>query len=185
LSPSLEFGLDYEFPSHLFLRGGLGVHVGQFNGEAWNFGMGYSIKKPKFSFRPLVLFTSGNNGIKLGDIYQNDEYIRVNNSEFYSDSVKLKLTGGYFQINPKIEFAFPLDQNNSLELRFNIGYNYSLSHATQYLNFTGLNELDESISAKESISADNVYLVIDNERITKRITNLDGIHSHIGIAFSF
>ncbi len=179
---SFEFGAEYLSDALWYLEGGFQFIIGSpANGFQFNLGGGYQLEKGKFIIRPGAVLSIGDAGVKLGDLYQNAEWITVNNTDFYSESVSIKLTRDHIAFQPKVYFGYPV--SNSTDLYANLGFQFPLSIGTNYLYFSGQDKNGDDVSAKESIFADNVYLSLNDSQITSNFIKITGLVFNFGIRF--
>ncbi len=184
MAASIKVGAEYEVPAHIYFKVLFDFFFNQGFGFAGDFGMGYNVRGPKFRFRPLLMFSVGNAGLKLGDLYQNDLYIEVNRTRFYSESVGVRVSNRFFALSPQLEFAVPVGVSG-IEIRFGGGYQAVITEGTPSLVFTGRDIYDEAARATESITANNVYLEMDGRRIVSPILEVGGPFGQIGVAYQF
>lgn len=162
----LRVGAEWETKMGLFLRMSVNGNFGKVRGMSLDFGTGFSYGS-KVQVRPNVIFSWGGSKIRLGDIYQNDVYIEVNDTKFYSDRVTVKLANKYFSIRPSIDIAVPVKE--FFEMRIGFGYNIPLVKTSPHLRFVGKDIEESPADAKESIFAPNVYIRHNNEIISESI----------------
>lgn len=125
--------------------------------------------------------TFGSSYLKLGNIYQNDVYIEVNGSKFYSNKVSIKFRNYFVGLTPQISYSFPLSE--ALDLRFTGGYSYAL-HTKSRLVFKGKDKNGKKEKAKERLTAENVLLNIEGLRETDpRIFGLNGPYGNVAILY--
>jgi len=171
---------DYKTESNVLLRFGIKGLVGKVSGFEVDFGGGYeAFNNEKFNISPMLILTYGSAGVKLGDIYQNDVYIEVNHTQFYSESVAVRLKRKHFLATPKIAFGIPISDN--MEIFSEIGYQLPLSISSSYLEFQGEDENNETKTAKESINANNVYLALNNKQIKSNYIGVNGLSINFGL----
>ena len=182
-STSFQLGAQYEMPQGIFFKLLLDGYLGQTKGLSANLGIGYSIGKKKFHFRPQVQFSYGGHGLKLGDLFQNDVYIEVNGTQFYSESVAVKLKSRHFVFTPQVEIVFDVADN--FEILAGGGYNVAISDGNPFLQFSGDDRGEESVSETESISVSNVFLRYNGEVVSSNFIELNGAAFHLGFAYKF
>jgi len=179
---TLSATADYKMASNIYLRLGVEGLFGKVRGIELNLGGGYEVyNNEKFFIRPLLMFSTGDAGIKLGDIYQNDVYIEVNGTKFYSESVSVKLRRSHLLVHPEMEFGFIA--NEAIEIFANVGYQFPINIKGSFLVFDGKNQSNENTTAKESIKANNVGLYLNNEQITSNYIGVTGLAFRVGFKF--
>jgi len=179
---SIAMDIDYLFESNFYFKiGGEYLTNSPVSSFELNLGLGYQMGSDKLRFRPGVNFAMGSAGVKLGDLYQNDVYIEVNGTQFYSDAVSIKLSRTHFNLEPNIELGLPVSDN--LEIFGNLSYHLALSTGSNKLVFSGQDEAGQDVEAEESITAPNVYLSLNGNRVTSNFIDVDGIGFQIGIRY--
>ena len=183
-SASLKLGGQYELPEkRLFAKALLDIHLGQTSGASIDFGGGYILENGNIRFRPQLMLSYGTSGVKLGDLFQNDVYIEVNRTRFYSNSVAVRLRSKHFVLSPQAELAYAVDDN--LEILAGIGYNVALSKGSPYLHFSGEDQDNESLSATESVFAPNVFLTYEGEQLRNHLIGLNFVFFQFGVSYRF
>lgn len=183
---NLGLSLDAQSASGFFIRLGIEGALNEIKEFEINFGLGFElISRERMKVRLLGMLSYGSAWINLGDIYQNDTYIEVNNTRFYSPSVAIDLNRRHFLGHPELEFAIPFKQNTSLEFFANIGYQFALKVKTMHLSFTGTDINTENADASESIHANNLDLSLDGQSINSNIIGVTGISARFGISYTF
>lgn len=182
-STSIKVGAQYRIPAGIFFKVLFDGYIGQARGMSADFGVGYEAGKQKFHFRPQAMFSYGGHGVKLGELYQNDVFIEVNGTRFYSPSVDVMLKSRHFVFSPQLEFAG--DVAPHFEILGGVGYNLAISKGSPYLQFKGDDIDSEAVSASESITAPNVYLAYEGDRMKSAFIGLNHVFFHIGFAYNF
>lgn len=183
-SPTLNLGFAYEGASTVFAKIDLSIKIGTVSGVDTRFLVGKTIltdHNPKVRLYAGLGF--GSNGFKLGDIYQNDVYIEVNGQQFYSNSVSVRLEEKYTALHIGSDAVWSLSD----ELAFTAGISYlaPMSNNTPYLKFSGQDLEQKDVYATESISAPNVYLSVNNERIKKSLVDAKGLNLALNLVYIF
>lgn len=184
-SASVRLGAEYEFTTPFFIKLQLQGYLAKISGYSIDGGIGYSIKNKKktFAFRPQILLSSGLTTLKLGDIYQNDLYIQVNGTQFYSNSVATSLRSRYLLIIPQLEGASKL--SNNLELRYSVELPLPISKGDPYVHFTGGDISNNQVEATEAITASNMDLYLDNNPLRTQNINFTFVGFQLGLAYKF
>lgn len=144
------------------------------------FGLGKSFGRKSRLLASLDL-SLGSAYVKLGDLVQNDVYIQVNNTQFYSDKVMIKFRNYYAALTPQLAYNFPLSPN--MDLRLTGGYSYSFN-TRSVLQFRGRDENEKRVKNKERLSAPNVNFLIGEDRVTDaRLFNLRGVYGTVGLLY--
>ena len=180
-SASLKIGGQYQFQNKFFVKSLLDFHMGQTNGVSLDFGGGASLGKQRVHFRPQLMFSYGTSGIMLGDLYQNDLFIEVNGTRFYSNSVAVKLKSKHFVFSPQIELAY--DATDQVEILAGVGYNLALKKGTPFLQFSGEDRENERTFETESIFVDNVSLFQEGEQLRSHLVGLNYVFFQFGVAY--
>jgi hypothetical protein len=176
-------GLDYVTAQNLVLRGGFEGSFGQCKSFELDLAVGFEkLVKEKFYIRPFASLSFGSAWIKLGDIYQNDLYIEVNGTQFYSNSVEIQLSRNHTVFTPEIELAYPL-QYDGVEIFGNLGYQLPIRIQQNHLYFYGEDDNNASINAKESINVHNLDLHLDSNEIRSNFIGVKGIVFSLGVSF--
>ena len=184
-SASLRLGAEYEFPTPFFVKLQLEGYLAKISGFSIDGGIGYAIKNKKktFSVRPQLLVSSGLTTLKLGDIYQNDLYIEVNGTQFYSNSVATSLRSRYLLLIPQLECATRVSDN--LELRFSAELPLPISKGDPYVYFSGADRSNNQVDATESITAPNMDLYLNSNQLRSQNINFTFPGFHVGLAYKF
>lgn len=182
-SASLRLGGEYEFPTPFFVKLQLEGYLAKIYGYSIDGGIGYAIKNKKktFSVRPQLLVSSGMTILNLGNIYQNDLYIEVNGTQFYSNSVSTSLRSRYLLLTPQLEFGAKVSDN--LELRFSAELPLPISKGDPYVYFSGADKTNNQVDATESITVPNMNLYLNNEPLRSQNINFTFPGFHVGIAY--
>lgn len=176
---------DIQYSSGIFLRAGIEGSLGTIKSIEANFGIGYLLhSKPKYQLRLLGLFSYGSAWINLGELYQNDVYIEVNNTQFYSESVAIDLNRKHLLASPEFEVAIPFKKNKNVFMTMNAGYQFPLNAKTSHLRFTGLDINNEETSASEAITAKNVNLKLNDAPILSNFIGVKGLTLKIGVSLA-
>lgn len=188
------YGISFDFGAqfgnlrgyHLEL-GGSGI-TGSVNFLAFHMAYGYNLAlgaKNKVIFRPVLGIEFGRAKAPMGDINNNDLYIRVNDTDFYSEDVGIKIISNQGTVKPRIDFAFPFnkEEGHSL-LSVTAGYSYNIYSNEPMIKFAGDDGSGESLRAKEKLDETNVDFRLNGTRSTEKLPfNLNG--PFVGITFKF
>lgn len=178
-------GADVEFQSGIFARLGLNGLLGEVKSFEVNFGVGFTRSfSEKFEMRFLGNLSYGSAWVKLGDLYQNDLFIEVNNTRFYSNSVEIDLSRKHFVGSPEVEFVFPFKQNRLIEFVIGVGYQFSINVNRANLQFSGYDIYDQEVSAQESVNANNVSLYLNDQPIRSNFIGVKGILANVGLTYN-
>jgi len=185
LAFQMGFSIDAQFPAGGFARIGIEGALADVKEFEALFGVGYEHSwGDKFAVRILGKLSYGSAWLKLGDLYQNDVFIEVNNTRFYSESVNIDLSRRQLVGGPELELVFPLPNYKSTQIVLNAGYQFGLNISTPHLRFTGSDINNEEATASESITADNVLLILDQQIIRSNMIGVKGLSLRFGVAFS-
>jgi hypothetical protein len=182
-SASLRLGAEYEFPTPFFVKLQLEGYLAKISGFSIDGGVGYAIKNRRktFSIRPQLLVSSGLTILPLGNIYQNDLYIEVNGTQFYSNSVSTSLRSRYLLLIPQLECATKVADN--LELRFSVEVPLPISKGDPYVYFSGADRSNNQVDATESINVSNMDLYLNKNPLRSQNINFTFPGFHIGLAY--
>jgi outer membrane protein OmpA-like peptidoglycan-associated protein len=124
----------------------------------------------------------GSASVKLGNLQQNDEFIQVNESRFYSDYVKMRYRNYFVAINPYVSFERPLA--NGLSLRLKIGAGAGL-HTKSNVTFKGQDAANKKVKGKEKLTANNVSFILDGEKTTNaKLFSILGPQVKLGVYYT-
>lgn len=137
---------------------------------------GFLIGKGRIRFAPQLSFVGGASNISLGKMYQNDTYIRIGDTDFYSESVNIKYKNLFLGGGPKLQVAISLAKNMDLKLHGSYIYGYSLG---ERLKFTGSDEENVPATARRTLPHSLVSYNIDNSDNV----NIDRLFNFTGIKF--
>jgi len=189
-----EYGISFEFGiqggnlrgGH-FELGGSGI-TGSVNFLAFHMAYGYNFslgQSNKSFLRPVLGVEFGRAKSRIGDITNNDLFIRVDNTDFYSDKVSIKVISNQGTLKPRIDFGIPFSgtDNHSI-LTFTAGYSYNIYSNEPMIKFTGSDGNQEPLRATERIDEENVDFSLNGVRSTTQLPfNLNG--PFVGIGFKF
>lgn len=176
-----QFGFEWETDGHFVGRiqyqFGRGRQAGM---SGLVFGIGKAMGKRQ-SFIPSIDLTFGSAYLKLGDLYQNDVFIQVNNSKFYSDYVRIQFRNYFAALTPQIAYSF--DYKDNISFRITGGYSYSFNTKSA-LQFTGSDNNNKSVKAKEKLTVPNVSLAINDVKSTNpKLFGLQGPYVTFGVLY--
>ncbi|EON76340.1 hypothetical protein ADIS_3468 [Lunatimonas lonarensis] len=185
---SFDFGLQYgNLRGYHMEFGGSGI-TGSVNFLAFHIGYGNNFAlgaTGKTIIRPVLGLEFGRAKSPMGKIVNNDTYIRVNQTDFYSDEVAIKIISNQGTIKPRVDLCFPAKRvdNHSL-FSLSLGYSYNIYSNEPMIKFTGTNSAGESVRAKENLEDDNVDFRMDGARSTEKLPfNLNG--PFVGFSYKF
>lgn len=185
---SFDFGIQMgNLKGYHFELGGSGI-TGSVNFLAFHTAYGYNFSlgaSKKIIFRPVLGIEFGRAKAPLGDIINNDLYIRVNDSDFYSDDVSIKIISNQGTVKPRFDFAFPFQKAEGYSmLTITAGYSYNIYSNSPMIKFSGTDENNETLYAKENLDESNIDFRLNNIRSTDKLPfDLNG--PFIGLAFQF
>ncbi|WP_081652261.1 OmpA family protein [Cyclobacterium qasimii] len=185
---SFDFGIQTgNFNGYHYEIGGSGI-TGTVNFLAFHTAYGHNFSlgaSNKIIFRPVLGIEFGRAKAPLGDIINNDVYIRVNDSDFYSEDVSIKVISNQGTVKPRFDFVFPFQKAEGYSmLTITGGYSYNIYSNNPMIKFSGTDENNESISAKENLDESNIDFRLNEIRSTDKLPfDLNG--PFIGLAFQF
>lgn len=130
--------------------------------SAVGFGIGKLLGRKK-NKRIGVDLQFGSAYVKLGDLFQNDVFIQVNGSRFYSNSVALRYRNYFMAVHPY--FSVEKALKNNFSLRLNVGLAAGL-HTKSLITFKGSDNNGKSVKATEKLTEPNVTFIVDGEKST-------------------
>ncbi|NVK64161.1 MAG: hypothetical protein HWE22_06210 [Flavobacteriales bacterium] len=133
----------------------------------------------------LGVCSYGKASIGLGDIYQNEDFIEVNNIRFYSPSVEINFVRSHIIARPEIELAIPFKSSSKTSVFFRGGYQFPLKIYTNRLEFRGENFYGENIREEESIFSNNLTISHNEQPITSNVIEMKGVVIEGGLSVSF
>lgn len=185
---AFDFGVQFgNLRGYHIELGGSGI-TGSVNFLAFHMAYGYNFAlgaTNKVIFRPVLGIEFGRAKAPMGDITNNDEYIRVNDTDFYSDNVGIKIISNQGTVKPRFDFAFPFNKKEGHSiLSVTAGYSYNIYSNEPMIKFAGDNGSGESLRAKEKLDETNVDFSLNGARSTEKLPfNLNG--PFVGIGFKF
>ncbi|MCO6493231.1 MAG: hypothetical protein J5I98_32725 [Phaeodactylibacter sp.] len=170
----LNVGMEFSYPSGITwsFDGTFTTNAGN-NLSGANLGLGYRFKlSDRFFVIPVANAGIGNGNFKLGDIQNISTYIQVNETQFYSKEVNVKLRDQYGYVAPGLNVFIPV--NNKWGIQFGGSYKYAFNRGEK-ISFRGYSDSDESERAKdqEKLSEDNVHFYLDGQRIRREAKLID------------
>jgi outer membrane protein OmpA-like peptidoglycan-associated protein len=177
-----QIGLEVETDRGLILRSQFQLGIGsQAGASSFLLGAGKAFGKGKVRFVPSLDLTLGRSYLKLGDLEQNDVYIRVNGRDFYSQRVSIQFRNYFAAFTPQVALDVALSEN--LGLRLTGGYAYGF-HTRSDLRFRGKNADSKALKAFEKLSAENVSFRLDGVRQTDaRLFKVRGVYATVGLSY--
>ena len=181
-STTLGVGLEYHSPKRFFVKAGFSGAIGQVRSSFLDIGMGYDLfGNEKVALRGGASMSFGAARIALGDVENNDLYIQVNTTKFYSESVSVDLSPRISLLRPEITFVTKKGRTRFMAL---LGYNLPTEEKKAVLYFDGKDENDKQVSASESLNANNVYLEMDGKKIKDSFIKQGGLVLNVGLLFT-
>lgn len=177
-----QIGLEVETDRGLLLRTQFQLGIGsQAGASSFLIGAGKAFGKGKARFVPSLDLTLGRAYLKLGDLEQNDVYIRVNGRDFYSQRVGIQFRNYFAAFTPQVALDFALSEN--LGLRLTGGYAYGF-HTRSDLRFKGKNSENDALKAFEKLTAENVSFRLDGVRQTDaKLFKVQGLYATVGLSY--
>jgi len=149
-----------------------------------NLGLGWRFRVGKPFIQTMLKSGIGNGNFKLGNIQNNDEFIEVNDTQFYSDEVTVQLRHQYAYLAPELSVFVPV--KDTWGLQFSGSYKFAFNRGER-ISFRGHEDVEETITAKanEELSEQNVFLLVDNIRITDEANLMEfgGFKAQITLVF--
>lgn len=170
----LNLGMEFSYPSGITwsFDGTFTTNAGN-NLSGANLGLGYRIKlSGRFFLVPVANVGIGNGNFKLGDIQNISTYIQVNETQFYSKEVQVKLRDQYGYVAPGLNLFVPV--NDKWGIQLGGSYKYAFNRGEK-ISFKGYLDAEESERAKdkETLSENNVFFYVDGERIRSEAKLID------------
>lgn len=138
----------------------------------------------KSQFITSLDLTLGNAYLKMGEVFNNDEFIRVNSTEFFSDNAPVKFRNYFAAFTPQVSYNFAL--SNNFTLRLTGGYSYSFQ-TKSVLQFKGRDEEGKRAKDSEKLSAPNVEFLINGTRVTDskdaKLFGIQGPYATAGLLY--
>ena len=186
---------NYAFNLDIGVEGGRrnGPHVELLLGGSWGetlvrfyaqfgYGRNFSLtKNGAVTVRPVLNVSYGNVRYKLGDMFQNDEFIQVDGKRFYSEKVGVAAVTNPLVLLPRLDV--PIRLTRKIQLKLHGGYHLTLRQGDMALRFTGEDADDEMISAREAATSDHVNLRVNDRETTHMPVKLDGFTFGAGLVF--
>jgi outer membrane protein OmpA-like peptidoglycan-associated protein len=181
LAPGGQLGFDFATDNFLLLRTqyqfARSSQAG-FSGFLAGVGKGFG-KEGRFSANLDVTF--GSAFLKLGDLVQNDLFIQVNESRFYSEKVRIKFRNYFAALTPQISYDFNIAKGMSLRLA--AGYSYSFNTKSSII-FKGEDDREKRVKGREKLTAPNVNFKVDGVRQTDvNLFRLQGPYATVGFLY--
>ncbi len=181
LAPGGQIGFDLATDKFVMLRAqyqfARSSQAG-FSGFLFGVGKGFG-KKGRFSANLDV--TLGSAFLKMGNLVQNDVFIQVNDSRFYSQKVRIKFRNYFAALTPQL--SYDLDLNEGMSLRLSGGYAYSFNTKSSLI-FKGQDNENNNVKGREDISASNVSFRVNDSRQTEvNLFGLQGPYGTIGFLY--
>ena len=188
-----QIGAEGEIDSTIIWRG---YYQFAMNSEgatnALGFGIGKVLGKKK-NKRIGADLQFGSAYVKLGDVYQNDLFIQVNDTRFYSNSVSVRYRNYFAAIHPYFSIEKSLKKSNStpekswknnVSLRLNLGVAAGL-HTRSLITFKGEDGDSKSAKASEKLTASNVAFNVNGAKSTNaRLFSILGPQVSVAVYYS-
>lgn len=141
-----------------------------------SFDYGFLIGKDRIRFAPQLSLIGGASNIYLGEMHQNDLFIDIGDTRFYSETVDLKYKNTFVGGGPKLQVAISLAKNLDLKLHGSYVYGFSLG---EKIKFTGSDKEDDSATEIRKLPHALVHYNINNSDDV----NVDRLFNFTGIKF--
>lgn len=181
LAPGGQLGFDFSTDNFLLIRTqyqfARSSQAG-FSGFLAGVGKGFG-KEGRFSANLDVTF--GSAFLRLGNLIQNDLYIQVNESRFYSEKVSIKFRNYFAALTPQIAYDFGVAPGMSVRLA--AGYSYSFDTKSSII-FKGEDDNGKRVKGREKLAAQNVTFKVDGVRQTDvNLFKLQGPYATVGFLY--
>ena len=175
---------NYQKKSSVYYDATANFYFGKFLGLEGGFSVGYPLfltKNKKVSFLPSIMVGGGWYEKHLGTLINNTVYIEVNDVRFKDyTNVDLSLIGFYGLIRPTATLVFELDEQ--VQLRLSGSYMANLDFNPE-VKFSGKDNNDNDVTAKEELNASNIAFYIDGNRTNDTPFKLMGFEARVGLSF--
>ncbi|WP_448961567.1 OmpA family protein [Larkinella arboricola] len=139
---------------------------------------------PKSQLITSLDLTLGNAYLKMGEVFNNDEFIRVNRTEFYSDEAPVKFRNYFAAFTPQVSYNMAV--SNNFTLRLTGGYSYSFQ-TKSVLQFKGENVDGKRAKDSEKLSAPNVDFRVNGKRVIEskdaKLFGIQGPYATVGLLY--
>ena len=180
----LNIGLEFSSPGGFTWNfdGTFTTNKGN-NLSGFNLGFGHRFTFGNVHVIPMLKGGIGNGNFRLGKIKNQSTYIKVNDKEFYSDEVDVKLRDRYGYVGPELNVFVPVKENWGLRLTG--AYKFAFSRGEK-LSFKGKSGEGTTLKEKEELSEDNVFLYVNDKRIEEEAVLMDfgGFKAQISLVFN-
>jgi len=122
--------------------------------------------------------------VYLGNIHQNDLYIRINGEDFYGSFLRTHYKERQVSINPQLRVSKVINENFSILC--NAGYRVPFLSFNGNVIFQGTDTDIENGSYAQTVSLrnQNIALYVDGEEKNKNLFTQKGLFAEIGISFN-
>jgi len=142
----------------IFFDIGLGTQgVSKFEFE---YNYGWQIGKGWFRLSPQLGFVAGNSNIQLGEMLQNDLFIEIGDTQFFSDAVKVSYRNLYIGASGRMNVNLSLGKKFGLSLYGGYTRGFSLS---ERIKFKGDDEEGLPTKAIRTLPNDRTSFLINND----------------------
>ncbi len=181
---TLHGGFEYKYPSNWLWRINGEVYFGRARGGGGEFAIGYHVEAmPGLSIRPALGLGFSQSTVTLGDIEQNALYIQVNDTKFYSESVRVSVSTPSLSLRPEVVISKEL--SNDFDLRLGMGYHINIARLGTYLQFSGDDEIGNSVSDSKQLDEINGYLAVNYDQLEKSFARSSGFFVNLCLGFKF
>lgn len=180
-APGGQIGFEFSTDKFFMLR--TQYHLAKsnqagFSGFLVGIGKGFG-KRGRFATN--LDLTLGSAYLKLGQLVQNDVYIQVNSSTFYSKTVDIKFRNYFAALTPHI--SYDLGIGKGMNLRLAAGYSYSFNTKSRLI-FKGKDANEKREKASEELSASNVNFRVGGVRQTEvNLFRFEGLYATVGFLY--
>lgn len=184
-SYGLVIGMEFSNPSGFtWSFDGTFSTDGDNNLSGANLGFGYRIRTGKLFLIPMVKGGIGNGNFKLGEIKNNDAFIQVNDTEFFSEEVVVKLRDQYAYVAPELNLFIPIKDKWGIQLSGSYKYAFNRGERLSFRGYLDINN-DDSAKEFEDISASNVFLSVDGQRVVEQANLMEfgGFKAQFSLVF--
>jgi hypothetical protein len=126
-------------------------------------GLGYAFGGERLQIFPFVDYGFGEAKLDLGSIKNKYQYLTINEKEFNSSTVQMKLSKNYTLLRPSI--GFNLNIVKWVSLRANVGYSIASFKKFDPINFSGTIEQYNKETAKYENVSQSTSLPFDSNEL--------------------
>ena len=158
------------------------IESGPMGGFGLDLGLGYYIRiTDEFIIQPIFSYSWTSSRINVGPLSGDWNYLKVDDTKFYSDDVDVKLVLPERLVKGELNIAYFVSDDVALKLYG--GYGYKISAIQNYIYYSGEDQDGEPLTATRKISTgyNDKTITSNGIKLLGSISNQTGMYCGIGL----